>query len=103
MSDLVKLRTVDAGELAHTAADGIIDAFRRPEFRAGLAVALVTTAFLARGRMRPGPAIAIAMLAGNAAERLYGMAGDIHETAVAQREHLAVLSARAAAGAPGKV
>jgi hypothetical protein len=80
MSEVAKRGTMDdaAGALSATVRQLAKD-LERPEFRAGLGTAMVTTALLARTRL-PFPAVAfISLLLGAAVEGAYGMALDIHE------------------------
>jgi len=72
---------IHPGELAHAALDGLMDAMARPEWRAGLAVSVLTAAMLARSGVRFPPTLALALLAGGAAEHAYGMLMDIHAAA----------------------
>jgi hypothetical protein len=84
-----KLKPVDGRELARTFAGTAVDMLSRPSFRAGIIGSAVVGALCSRAGMRPAPALVLMIIAHGAAERLWDMAEDIHETAVAQRDHLA--------------
>lgn len=104
MTALIRVNgDADAGELAHLVVDKIVADFRRPAYRAGFGAALLTTAIFARMGARPGVVIFTALMVGAAVERLYGMAEDIHETSLAQRDYLRALADKAAGDAAGKV
>ena len=75
-------------DLAGSVVRSIIEDFRKPSARAGFCVATLVTVMLARAGARPFSAIPIAIMAGLTAERLYQMAEDVHDTAIAQREYL---------------
>lgn len=71
------------GELARELGAQVLDDFKRPEFRAGFGVAMVTTALLARTRL-PGIAVVLmSCMIGAGVEQLYGMALDIHDSVTA--------------------
>jgi hypothetical protein len=76
------------GELASGVVRSIVKDLRDPASRAGLCTSLLVTAMLARSGARAIVAIPIGVMAGLTAERLYQMAEDVHDTAIAQREYL---------------
>jgi hypothetical protein len=79
VSGLIRIKDgADAGDLAHGVLDQVVANLRRPDYRAGLAVTALTMAVLARLGARPGPALVISLLAGNATERLYGTITEIN-------------------------
>lgn len=60
-------------DLAHDILDTAIEDWKRPSFRAGLAVSVLSAAMLANTRAKLGVTLFISLLAGGAAEHLYGM------------------------------
>ena len=66
------------GDIARTAVDSLVEDFSQQKFRVGFAVAMLTSALLARSGMRFLPTLVIGVTAGSTAEHLYGMAEDIH-------------------------
>lgn len=85
-------------DLAAKVMRGMVADFKRPEYRAGFGAGLIVTLLLERQGMRALPAIFLGALTAVSVERLYVMAEDIHETALAQRAYLERQS-----GAAGKV
>lgn len=79
---------LDGQDLARSLAGHAVELLSRPSFRAGIVGSAAIGALCARAGMRPVPALVLMMVAHTAAERLWEMAEDIHETAVAQREYL---------------
>lgn len=87
-----------ARDLARGAARGLVRVVATPASRAGLVAAVGTAALMARAGARPLLSVSVAVLAGVTAEKLYKMAEDVHDTALAQGAYLKKLS-----GAAGEV
>jgi hypothetical protein len=77
-----------ARDLARGAVSGLVRIVATPASRAGLVTAVGTAAVMARAGARPLLSVAVALLAGVTAEKLYEMAEDIRETSVLQRAYL---------------
>lgn len=82
-------------ELARSAVKGVLSNLSRPSYRAGLGSSLLFTVFLAKNHVRPTIAIPLAVMLGATVEKLYEMAEDVHETALAQRTYLERLTGEA--------
>jgi hypothetical protein len=92
-----------AGRVLAELGRDLVEDMSQPAARAGFGASLLTSALLARARMGFIPTIAIAVMIGVSVEHLYAMAEDIHGTAIAQQDYLAVLTAKAAADATSEV
>lgn len=81
------------GEVLPELAGGLVRQLmadvRRPSWRAGFASSVAMAALLKRAGARPGLAFLACAAAWLATERLYEMAEDVHQAALAQRAHLA--------------
>lgn len=84
---LVITRPADGQDLARSLAGHAAELLSRPSFRAGIIGSAAIGALCARAGMRPVPALVLMMIAHTTAERLYEMAEDIHQAAVAQQEY----------------
>lgn len=74
--------------IAHGAVDSFIEDWSRPAYRAAFAVSSVSAIIVMRLGASMLQAIIIGALVHVSAERLYEMAEDIHETALAQKAYL---------------
>ena len=75
-------------DLAAKVVRDMVADFKRPEYRAGFVAGMVVSGILMRQGMRMLPACFIGALGAVSVEKLYVMAADVHETAIAQREYL---------------
>jgi hypothetical protein len=75
-------------EMAQKVTKAAVAVFSKPSARAGLGASMLFGLVLVRAGLRPFPAALLGVAFGTTVERLYQMAEDVHETAIAQREYL---------------
>ena len=104
-ADLMSMKSagIVLRDIANEFVASFTEGMSQPATRAGFISSMLTSMLCARARLGFLPSVAIAVMVGVSVEHLYGMAEDIHETAVAQQDYLAALTARTIPGAPEPV
>lgn len=79
--------------------DALLEDFTVPQKRVGFIASFATAMVLTRLRVRFIPAVALAVAAGFAAERLYIVIDDVHQAALGQQEYIRLAASKMVADA----